>query len=181
MSSPDTTITLTKLMSSKLGIGLLVGIIIIIIALVVVVYTVSSKSSNTGNASTSNLLAGLAGTGGVLLMLLFVGGIAYSVMILGAQWHYAVTAAILISTVVGLILTSITFSDPPSLKAIIISQAVIFGFASILLGFLATYYIGTDYTSMNSYMMIVLTLSIFMSVVALTATAMIKITSKPNP
>jgi hypothetical protein len=114
-------------------------------------------------------------------MLLFVGGIAYSVMILGAQWYYAVTAAILLSTVVGLILTSITFSDPPSLKAIIISQGVIFGFASILLGFLATYYIGTDYTSMNSYMMIVLTLSIFMSVVALTATTMIKITSKPNP
>jgi hypothetical protein len=122
-------------------------------------------------------VAALAGTGGVLLMLMIAGGLGYAIFVAKYPWHYAVAGCMSFAGLVGIIMTSIDFSttDPALRKAVIISQAVIFCFVTILMGFLATYYIGKDFADTNMYTAIVMNASLVISVVALSATSMLKL------
>lgn len=119
----------------------------------------------------------LAGTGGVLLMLMIAGGLGYAIFVAKYPWYYATVGCMWFAGLVGIIMTSIDFSttDPALQKAVIISQAVVFCFVTILMGFLAAYYIGTDFADMNMYTAIVMNASLVISVVALSATSMLKL------
>jgi hypothetical protein len=175
-ASPPTSITI----STTMLIGAVVVLLIIILVVGGIVYAMSSKTavaSSTVSAGTNTFVTALAGTGGVILMVMVACGLAYAIFVAKVAWQIAITACLWFAVVVGIVLTSIDFavSDNPTKYGVIVAQGVIFSACTILLGFLATYYIGTDFHDMNRYMALVMNASLLMAVVSLSATTMLKL------
>jgi hypothetical protein len=126
-----------------------------------------------------NFVLFLASIGGIFFLLGIVGLSAYAIVYAGVPWYNATFALIWLGLLTSFVCTTVDLAtaDPTLQKAMIITQAVLYSILIVLLGFTITLYMSDDLPARESYIMILLPLSLILSTVSLSANTMTKLAS----
>jgi len=126
-----------------------------------------------------NFVLFLASLGGLFVLLGITALAAYAVVYMGVPWYNITFAIIWIGLFTSFICTTIDLAtaDPKLQRAMTITQTVIYGILIVLLGFTATFYMSDDLPARQTYIMMLLPLSLILSTVSLSANTMTKLAS----
>jgi hypothetical protein len=121
----------------------------------------------------------LASIGGIFFLLGILGITGYAIYNTGVPWQNASFAIIWIGLITSFACTTVDLStnDKTLHKAMIITQGVIYSILVVLLGLTMFFYMQDDLPARNTYIMMLLPLSLVLSVVSLSANTMTKLAS----
>jgi hypothetical protein len=121
----------------------------------------------------------LASLGGLFFLLIIAGLSAYAVVYARVPWHNAMFGLIWIGLLTSFACTTVDLStgDPNLRRAMLITQATIYSIMVALLGFTTYFYMKDDLSARQTYIMMLLPVSLILSVVSLSANTMTKLAS----
>jgi hypothetical protein len=136
-------------------------------------------SSSQNNSPLQGLVIGLASLGGIAIVAVLAGFAIYFTIVLKIPWFKTSFYLLWLGIFTALLFTSVQLDSLYSeqKQGIIISQGIILGLCSILLGFSVYFHEKDNLSDQSAYIMYAIPVSLLLSVVSLSATTMSKLSS----